>query len=81
MIVDLNYAVNDHPDALIQHRVAAAFAFRDAVRSAYLDRCCREDFRNEVDVEKRAAALVKQAATREANKIRRAEMAAKWRQR
>jgi hypothetical protein len=28
----------------MQDRVVAAYEFQDAVRSAYLDRCCRQDF-------------------------------------
>ena len=67
--------VNEVPVGLIQHRVAAAFSFVDAIRSAYLSRCCRQDFQeDDAKMAAQAAWNDKARITREANAERRRQM-------
>jgi hypothetical protein len=61
------------PDALIAARVAAAYALPDAIRSAYLDRCCRQDFSADRQFVT-AQGLAKARATRARNAAKRAAM-------
>jgi hypothetical protein len=56
--------VNEAPTGLIHSRVAAAYSFADAIRSAYLTRCCKQDFKKE---DARAEWIEKAKMTRQRN--------------
>jgi hypothetical protein len=71
MNVAIPLYVNEPPDGLIHARVAAAYSFADAIRSAYLTRCCKQDFKKE---DAKAEWIEKAKATRAANAEKRRQM-------